>query len=106
MGGPTRNPNGWGNSEEDLIGELADKFLQKYQRIKVVGKGSDRPYAEWYQDMLKKTEPDGTIYFWRDGDYEVDRPYIGILNCGRRKINIPYPLGYLKQEGCRYPVWL
>ncbi len=99
-------PYGWGDSQKDTIEELAHKFLHRYQRIETFGKGDDPIYVKWYQDMLKKTEPGGVIYFWWDGCYKVDRPYIGILNCGRRKINIPYPPDYPKREDSHYPIWL
>lgn len=84
---------GWDDTPDDSIERLAYAFLTKYPEFAIAGKGSDIEYAEWYRTMLKKTRPGGIIYLWWDGAYE-ENDSVGIMNCGKKKIKIPFPPGY------------
>lgn len=42
--------------------ELAMHFLERYPEIVNAGKGSDWPYAGWYMEMLRLTDPDQFPY--------------------------------------------
>ena len=104
--GDGNHPYGWDDKEDDSIQILANKFLDKHETIKKLGKGDDHEYVRWYQSMLEKTEPDGIIYFWWDGDFKSNRSSIGILNCGEKRIKIPYPSDYPKTKDSHYPSWI
>ena len=98
---------GWSDKEDDSIAELAAKFLSKYQKIAVESKGEDKRYVEWYRDVLERTGPDGIIYFWWDGSYEIPDGYLGVLNTGNsKKLKISYPYDYHHLTGEDTPCWL
>jgi hypothetical protein len=46
----------------DSPAESATRLLQEYPELALQGVGSDTEYAEWYDDMLKMTEPEGVIF--------------------------------------------
>lgn len=52
----------WEDARKDAPRVLARKFIERFPTIAAAGKGSDKPYADWYQLMLELTAPDGTFY--------------------------------------------
>jgi len=46
----------WNDSEQDDARSLADKFVNRLQRLADRGKGWDYPYAGWYLHMLGLAE--------------------------------------------------
>jgi len=84
---------GMGDSEHDSPTGLAAIFISTFPELAAEGKGWDRTYATWYQNMLRATEPDGLIYAWSDYPYHSSNDgYIRIFSgCQPSKIPLPPP---------------
>lgn len=48
----------WKDTEQLTPEQMADRFVERFPDVAAAGLGQDWPYAGWYQDMLRLTEPD------------------------------------------------
>lgn len=62
-------PFGWTKSISGMsVGKIATLFLERFPAIARESRGSDWPYAGWYQEMLMRTSSNVLpIAFYRDG---------------------------------------
>jgi hypothetical protein len=67
----------WPDAGEDSPRQLAEKFLARFPALAEAGRGMDKPYADWYAEMLRATEPDGVPYAYASWDLPTDRLPVG-----------------------------
>jgi hypothetical protein len=68
---------GWTDAAEDSPRQLAEKFLARFPALVEAGRGADKPYADWYAEMLRATEPNGLPYACADWELPADRLPVG-----------------------------
>lgn len=83
----------WGDTAGNSPTELAQKFIARFPQIVEASRGDDNEYVAWYTEMLRVTEPDGTIYAMHD--YGIARDKIPTCNVDNVFVSMP-PLPLLK----------
>lgn len=63
------NDDAW--MEGASIGEIADKLLSKYPKLKKEGKGKDEEYAAWFLKLLEKVKEGKYPYAFEDYGYDI-----------------------------------
>ena len=96
--GDCSHPFGWKQNISQIpLQHLADLFLESFPAIARGSNGRDLPYAEWYQDMLKRTSPDVLpIAYYNDyGDQAMYDPMrLASQGGGGREGTMPLPPVY------------
>ena len=63
---------GWEDTAGATVSQLADKFIERFPQICARAKGLDPAYAAWYQEMLRRSEPNGLPVTFADYDLPQD----------------------------------
>jgi hypothetical protein len=74
--------------------DTAEALIRAHPRLAREGLGRDPEYAEWYRDMLQRTEPDGVVYARGYLDSDKDEPLNGmrvLTPDGERDVLVPLP---------------
>jgi hypothetical protein len=81
---------GWGDAAQDSPRQLAEKFVSRFPLIAEAGRGPDKPYADWYAEMIRLTEPSGLPYAYADWALPEDRLPVG-NDSGATSVQMPPP---------------
>lgn len=83
---------GWEDAEDAPPDVLADLFLKRFPDVAAAGRGTDWPYAGWFEAMMQATEPDAFPIAY--ADYPVDEHRLSTVG-GRaadgRTVPLPPP---------------
>jgi hypothetical protein len=79
---------GWEGAERSSPHALADRFRHAYPDIVAAASGADPAYADWFNDVLTRTAPDGL--FWRYADWAYDERYVYSVNTPH-ELTFPLP---------------
>jgi hypothetical protein len=63
---------GWTDLADDSPRQLAEKFVARFADLAAAGRGPDKPYADWYAEMMRLTEPSGLVYAYADWQMPAD----------------------------------
>jgi hypothetical protein len=63
---------GWADAAGDSPRQLAEKFVARFPELVAEGRGPDKPYADWYAEMMRLTEPSGLVYAYADWEMPTD----------------------------------
>lgn len=79
----------WCNASDDLA-TFVSRYCERFASLLDAAREPNDDYVEWYQEMLRQTDPDGVLIFYQE--YGPDHEHVSVV--GNAEWQMPMPPGF------------